>query len=154
MTSHHTLRTVCAQKSNLLFCVFIHKSGSNFRRQKGCAAWQPQLSLQGDGTVTSYSPHREGPSLKGKAGVRKQARDRRGCGGKEHKITLATVAARECKVCHSDSEKSPFLSAEITPTLTRSWDSKGVRECRHSYCKWKDSLTFKREHQIQEPLSL
>lgn len=55
MTSHHTFRTVCAQKSNLLFCVFIHKSGSNFRRQKSCAAWQPHLFLQGDGTIILHT---------------------------------------------------------------------------------------------------
>lgn len=154
MASHHTLRTVCAQKSNLLFCVFIHKSGSNFRRQKSCAAWQPQLSLQRDGTVTRCSPHREGLSLEGEAGVRKQARDRRGCGGKEHKITLATVAASECKVCQSYSKKSSSLASEITPTLTWPWDSQGVHECRHNYCKWKYTLTFKQEHQVQEPLRL
>lgn len=125
MASHHTFRIVCAQKSNLLCCVSVHKSGYIFRSQKSCAAWQPQIYLQGGGTVTSHSPHQEELSGEGKAGVRKQARDRGGCGGKEHKITLAKVAASECKMCHSYGKKSPSLAAEITctPTLTWSWHS-------------------------------
>lgn len=43
----------------------------------------------------SSCTHREELSLKGKAGMRKQARGRGGCGGKEQKITLAKVAASE-----------------------------------------------------------
>lgn len=130
-------------------CSFANQATSSEDR-KAVLPGNSNFSSRERAPFSSQNPHGEELSVKGKAGVRKQARDSGGCGGKEHKITLAKVAASECKMCHSYSKNSPSLAAEITcmPTLTQPWDSKGVCECRHNYCKRKDSLTFKQEHQI------